>query len=67
VEDRNADVRKKAKEAILPFMMHLGYEAMAKATSNLKASLKCLICNFFNLKSVYSFLLCGTAFIGYDI
>jgi cytoskeleton-associated protein 5 len=45
VQDRNKDVRKKAKEAILPFMLHLGYEAMAKATSNLKASLKCLVYN----------------------
>ena len=38
VEDRNADVRKNAQEAILPFMMHLGYVTMGKATEKLKAS-----------------------------
>jgi len=38
VEDRNADVRKNAQEAIIPFMLHLGYVTMAKATEKLKAS-----------------------------
>jgi cytoskeleton-associated protein 5 len=45
VEDRNVDVRKNAQEAILPFMMHLGYVTMAKATERLKASLLCLLYN----------------------
>ena len=39
VEDRNADVRKNAQEAVLSFMFHLGYESMAKATEKLKVSL----------------------------
>jgi cytoskeleton-associated protein 5 len=43
VEDRNADVRKNAQEAILPFMMHLGYITMAKATEKLKVSLLCVL------------------------
>jgi hypothetical protein len=67
VEDRNADVRKKAQEAVLPFMMHLGYVTMAKATEKLKASFQCLVYNFYNLKPVYSFLFRQTAFIGYDV
>lgn len=45
VEDRNVDVRKNAQEAILPFMMHLGYVVMAKATERLKVSLLCLLYN----------------------
>ena len=39
VEDRNADVRKKAQEVLLPFMVHAGYEAMAKAVGKLKVSI----------------------------
>lgn len=40
IEDRNGDVRKKAQDAVIPFMMHLGYEKMTKATGKLKASSK---------------------------
>ncbi|XP_046394021.1 protein mini spindles [Ischnura elegans] len=36
VEDRNADVRKNAQEAILPFMMHVGYDSMARNAGKLK-------------------------------
>lgn len=40
LEDRNADVRKKAQDALPTFMMHLGYEKMVKATGKLKPSSK---------------------------
>ncbi len=36
LEDRNADVRKKATEALPAFMMHLGYEKTVKMTGKLK-------------------------------
>ena len=36
LEDRNADVRKVSNEAIYPFMLHLGYEAMVRHTSKVK-------------------------------
>uniref|UniRef100_A0A3Q2ZJT4 Cytoskeleton associated protein 5 n=1 Tax=Kryptolebias marmoratus TaxID=37003 RepID=A0A3Q2ZJT4_KRYMA len=36
LEDRNADVRKKAQDALPTFMMHLGYDKMIKATGKLK-------------------------------
>lgn len=36
LEDRNGDVRRRAQDALPPFMMHLGYEKMNKATSKLK-------------------------------
>lgn len=36
LEDRNVDVRKGASEAVLPFMIHLGYEGMLKHTSKVK-------------------------------
>lgn len=39
LEDRNGDVRKKAQDALPFFMMHLGFEKMAKATSKLKVLL----------------------------
>lgn len=35
LEDRSADVRKAAQEAIIGFMKHLGFPAMAKATEKL--------------------------------
>ncbi|PKU35108.1 cytoskeleton-associated protein 5 [Limosa lapponica baueri] len=38
LEDRNGDVRKKAQDALPFFMMHLGFEKMAKATGKLKQS-----------------------------
>ncbi|XP_077003385.1 cytoskeleton-associated protein 5-like [Tamandua tetradactyla] len=40
LEDCNADVRKKAQDALPFFMMHLGYEKMAKATGKLKPTSK---------------------------
>ncbi|XP_061318213.1 cytoskeleton-associated protein 5 isoform X2 [Pezoporus flaviventris] len=40
LEDRNGDVRKKAQDALPFFMMHLGFEKMAKATSKLKPTSK---------------------------
>lgn len=43
LEDRNGEVRKKAQDLILPCMLHLGYESMARATSKLKASSKTLV------------------------
>ncbi|XP_076624650.1 msps cytoskeleton-associated protein 5 [Colletes latitarsis] len=36
LEDRNSDVRKNAQEAVLGFMIHLSYEAMARNTEKLK-------------------------------
>ncbi|KAJ9598235.1 hypothetical protein L9F63_011056, partial [Diploptera punctata] len=43
VEDRNAEVRKNAQEAILPFMMHLGYDSMMKATEKLKTGSRSIV------------------------
>ncbi|XP_074041153.1 protein mini spindles-like isoform X1 [Leptinotarsa decemlineata] len=40
LEDRNADVRKNAQEAILGIMIHLGYESMLKQTEKLKPASK---------------------------
>ncbi|XP_047200652.1 cytoskeleton-associated protein 5 isoform X2 [Girardinichthys multiradiatus] len=40
LEDRNADVRKKAQDALPSFMMHLGYDKMNKATGKLKPASK---------------------------
>uniref|UniRef100_A0A8C9EIF3 Cytoskeleton associated protein 5 n=1 Tax=Pavo cristatus TaxID=9049 RepID=A0A8C9EIF3_PAVCR len=42
LEDRNGDVRKKAQDALPFFMMHLGFEKMAKATGKLKVLLTSL-------------------------
>lgn len=36
LEDRNADVRKNAQEAVLGIMMHLSYESMVKQTEKAK-------------------------------
>ncbi|XP_012235678.1 protein mini spindles isoform X2 [Linepithema humile] len=36
LEDRNSDVRKNAQEAVLGYMIHLSYEAMARNTEKLK-------------------------------
>ncbi|XP_072383442.1 protein mini spindles [Diabrotica undecimpunctata] len=43
LEDRNADVRKNAQEAILGIMIHLGYENMVKQTEKLKPGSKTVI------------------------
>ncbi|KAK9409847.1 cytoskeleton-associated protein 5 [Crotalus adamanteus] len=40
LEDRNGDVRKKAQDALPFFMMHLGFEKMAKSTGKLKPTSK---------------------------
>ncbi|KAM4553140.1 cytoskeleton-associated protein 5 isoform 3-T3 [Fundulus diaphanus] len=40
LEDRNADVRKKAQDALPTFMMHLSYEKMIKAAGKLKPASK---------------------------
>ena len=37
IEDRSADVRKPAQEAVLPFMKHLGYDTMRKGADKLSA------------------------------
>ena len=36
LEDRNGEVRKKAQDALVPFMIHVGYESVFRATSKLK-------------------------------
>ena len=36
IEDRNADVRKAANEALLPVMTHLGYNRMSKKLTSVK-------------------------------
>ncbi|XP_076313305.1 msps cytoskeleton-associated protein 5 [Tachypleus tridentatus] len=40
LEDRNADVRKKAQDCVLPFMIHLGFDPMARAAGKLKPGSK---------------------------
>lgn len=40
LEDRNADVRKKANEAVVPFMIHVGYECYFKAAAKAKPASK---------------------------
>jgi cytoskeleton-associated protein 5 len=36
LEDRNADVRKKAHDAVLPFMIQTGYDAMVRHAAKVK-------------------------------
>ena len=36
LEDRNPEVRKKAQESLVPFMIHVGYDTVFRATSKLK-------------------------------
>ncbi|XP_065159394.1 protein mini spindles isoform X2 [Atheta coriaria] len=43
VEDRNADVRKNANEAVLGVMIHVGYEAMVKQLEKVKPASKSVI------------------------
>ncbi|KAF5285627.1 hypothetical protein FQR65_LT13108 [Abscondita terminalis] len=43
LEDRNAEVRKNAQEAVLGFMIHLGYECMNKQTEKLKQGSKAVV------------------------
>lgn len=40
LEDRNGEVRKKAQESLLPFMIHVGFEAMSRAAGKLKPASK---------------------------
>ena len=40
LNDRNPDVRKAAQDAILPFMMQTGFDAMLKAASKVDVSCK---------------------------
>lgn len=40
LEDRNGDVRKKAQDAVVPFMIHTGYESVFRACSKLKPASK---------------------------
>ncbi|KAL4225289.1 Cytoskeleton associated protein 5 [Mactra antiquata] len=40
LEDRNGEVRKKAGDALVPFMMHIGYDSVFKATTKLKPASK---------------------------
>ncbi|CAG0884793.1 unnamed protein product [Darwinula stevensoni] len=43
LEDRNPDVRKNAQDAILPFMIHFGFEPMMRATGKLKPTSKATV------------------------
>ncbi|KAJ8911338.1 hypothetical protein NQ315_014182, partial [Exocentrus adspersus] len=43
LEDRNAEVRKNAQEAVLGIMIHLGYETMVKQTEKLKPGSKAVV------------------------
>lgn len=49
LEDRNADVRKGAGEAVLPFMIHLGYDVMARHAGKLKVGAPSRVLNLFYL------------------
>ncbi|XP_037087768.1 LOW QUALITY PROTEIN: protein mini spindles-like [Pollicipes pollicipes] len=40
LEDRTAEVRRAAGDAVLPFMLHLGYDSMARAAGKLKPASK---------------------------
>ncbi|XP_055998398.1 cytoskeleton-associated protein 5-like isoform X2 [Ostrea edulis] len=40
LEDRNAEVRKKAQDAVVPFMIHTGYDSVFRACSKLKPASK---------------------------
>ncbi|XP_062581374.1 cytoskeleton-associated protein 5-A-like [Saccostrea cucullata] len=40
LEDRNGEVRKKAQDAIVPFMIHTGYDSVFRACSKLKPASK---------------------------
>ena len=43
LEDRNAEVRKGAHDAVLPFMIQLGYESMARNAGKLKPASKTVV------------------------
>ena len=48
MEDRNGAVRQKAQEALVPFMIHTGYDAFLKAAGKLKVSIVA-ICSYYYL------------------
>ncbi|XP_055925543.1 cytoskeleton-associated protein 5-like isoform X1 [Argiope bruennichi] len=48
IEDRNPDVRKKAADCLLPFMIHVGYETMARAASKMKPASKATVVDQLN-------------------
>lgn len=52
LEDRSADVRKGANEAVLPYMIHIGYEGMMKHISKVKVSLPGVLDCMFSVCSV---------------
>ena len=52
LEDRNGDVRKKAHEAIVPFMIHVGYECCFKAAAKCKVSLTLFYLSFPHILSI---------------
>lgn len=43
IEDRSGDVRRKAQDAVLPFMIHLGCETMVRATGKLKPGSRTIV------------------------
>lgn len=61
LEDRNADVRKGANEAVLPFMIHLGYDGMVKHTNKVKVRLSSVCLNSL-LQTGYFTVLCAFDF-----
>lgn len=54
LEDRNADVRKNAQEAVLGLMMHSSYEAMVKQTEKLKVKHLKIVCSLNDLLFAFS-------------
>ncbi len=52
LEDRNGDVRKKADEAILPFMIHIGFEYMARQAAKLKVPTLNFTLTFFRIEHI---------------
>lgn len=55
LEDRNAEVRKNAQEAVLGIMIHLSYESMAKQTEKLKVRLHIIRLElFYNIEGAWS-------------
>lgn len=57
LEDRNADVRKNAQEAVLAIMLHLGYESMLKQSEKFKV---CILQTFMILKPHPTYFLLET-------
>lgn len=51
LEDRNSDVRKTANDAVLGFMIHIGYGPMTNAAEKLKVLYFFVLLVFFILTS----------------